>query len=65
MSFTSHQKDFDQLEMLYIVYLNGRILHAVSFMHKFSRHVWSCPKISALDQRIQHPSCEGSGPSVD
>lgn len=34
MSITSHHIDFEQLAMLYIVYLKGKILHAVSFMYK-------------------------------
>ncbi len=33
-SITSHQIDLEQLEMLYIVYLEGRMLHAVSLMDK-------------------------------
>ena len=40
-SITSHQLGFEQLEMLYIVYLKGKILHAVSFMNKFFRHIQS------------------------
>ena len=41
MPITSHQIEFDQLEMLHIVHLKGKILHAVNFMTKFFRHFQS------------------------